>query len=375
MAEFVMPSLGADMSAGKLIAWRKKPGDPVKRGDIIADVDTDKATIEVESFVSGVLEKILVQPGEQVPVGTVLVIIKEEGEQPPPTTVPAPAPPPAAAGRVRISPAAANLAAQRGIDPATMRGSGPGGRITIEDVERAEATPVPPAPKPLEPVADREGRMRQAIGAAMARSKREIPHYYLSTTIDMSRALAWLEKENQRRPVVERLLYGILPIKAVALALREFPELNGFWSERKRVPSAAIHVGVAISLRKGGLVAPALHDADKKSLTSLMQEFRNLVERARARSLRSSELSDPTITVTSLGDRGVEMLFGVIYPPQVALVGLGKIVERPWVVEGVVVARPLMTASLSGDHRVSDGHRGALFLEAVERLLQTPEQL
>ncbi len=369
-----MPSLGADMSAGKLIAWRKNPGDPVKRGDIVAEVDTDKATIEVESFVSGVLEKVLVQPGEQVPVGTVLAIIREEGAQPTPPIVPAPGPP-LAAGRVRISPAAAKLAAQRGIDPARIRGSGPGGRITLEDVESATAAPAPAEPKPLEPVADREARMRLAIGAAMARSKREIPHYYLSTTIDMSRALAWLEKENERRPVVERLLYGILPIKAIALALREFPELNGFWSEGKRVPSAAIHVGVAISLRQGGLIAPALHDADKKSLSSLMQEFRDLVQRARARSLRSSELSDPTITVTSLGDRGVETVLGVIYPPQVALVGLGRILERPWVVEGAVAARPLMTATLSGDHRVSDGHRGALFLEALDRLLQSPERL
>lgn len=352
-----MPSLGADMSAGKLIAWRKKPGDTVKRGEIIADVDTDKATIEVESFISGVIEKILVEPGEQVPVGTVLAIIREEGA-------------PATPGRVRISPAAAKLAAERGIDPAKIQGSGPGGRITLEDVERAAGQA-----KPAELAADRQARIRQAIGAAMARSKREIPHYYLSTTIDMSRALAWLEQENERRPVKERLLCGILPVKAVALALRDFPELNGFWSEGKRAPSEAIHVGVAIFLRQGGLLAPALHDADKKTLSALMRDFRDLVERARAGSLRSSELSDPTITVTSLGDRGVETVFGVIYPPQVALVGFGKIVERPWVAGGKVVPRPLMTATLSADHRASDGHRGALFLEAVDRLLQEPDRL
>jgi pyruvate dehydrogenase E2 component (dihydrolipoamide acetyltransferase) len=364
-----MPSLGADMSAGKLIAWRKKPGESVERGEILADIDTDKATIEVESFVSGVVEKLLVEPGEEVPVGAVMAVIREEGKP-----ASAPPPPPARRERIRISPAAAKRAAERGVDPATLQGSGPGGRITLEDVERVAAALGAPA-RPLELKADRQARLRQAIAAAMAKSKREIPHYYLSTAIDMSRALAWLEKENQERSVNERLLCAILPVKAVALALRQFPELNGFWVDGQRRPSEAIHVGVAISLRQGGLIAPALHDADRKSLTDLMREFRDLVQRARAGSLRSSELTDPTITVTSLGDRGVETVFGVIYPPQVALVGFGAIVLRPWVDESGMTARPLMTASLSADHRSSDGHRGGLFLREVARLLQEPDAL
>lgn len=368
MAEFVMPSLGADMTSGKLIAWRKKPGESVERGEILADIDTDKATIEVESFVSGVVEKVFVEPGEEVPVGTVMAVIREEGKP-----AAAPPPPPARRERIRISPAAAKRAAERGVDPATLQRSGPGGRITLEDVERVAAPAAPPPPQQLK--VDRQARLRQAIAAAMAKSKREIPHYYLSNPIDMSRALAWLEKENQQRSVNERLLCAILPIKAVALALRQFPELNGFWVDGQRRPSEAIHVGVAISLRQGGLIAPALHDADRKSLTELMREFRDLVQRARAGSLRSSELTDPTITVTSLGDRGVETVFGVIYPPQVALVGFGTIVLRPWVDERGMTARPLMTASLSADHRSSDGHRGGLFLREVARLLQEPDAL
>lgn len=394
MAEFVMPQLGADMSAGKLLGWRKKVGDPVQRGDIIADVETDKADIEVEVFATGVIERILVQPGEKVPVGTLLAIISEEGKpaavpppaiaMPPIAAPPAvppfapavPVPPPIVApgaARLHISPVAKKLAADLGIDPSTISGTGPGGRVTLEDVQRAARTKAPAAP--AEVALDRQARMRQAIAAAMARSKREIPHYYLSTTIDMSRAMAWLAQENLKRSVEDRLVYGVLLLKAVALALREVPELNSLWTSGKAVPSAAVHIGVAISIRGGGLIAPALHDTDRQSLGELMKTFRDLVQRARAGSLRSSELSDPTITVTSLGEQGVETVFGVIYPPQVALVGFGKLVERPWSSEGQISSRPVITATLSGDHRVSDGHRGGLFLAAVDRLLQEPEKL
>ncbi|MDE3035260.1 MAG: 2-oxo acid dehydrogenase subunit E2 [Nitrospirota bacterium] len=395
MAEFVMPTLGADMSAGTLVAWKKKPGDHVTRGEVIAEVETDKAAIDVEVFTSGVIEKLLVQPGEKVPVGTVMAIIREEGQPvsvsaaaplPPPTTGEAPVPPPSPVraappplppavepGRLKISPSAKQLATQLGVDTASMRGTGPGGAITREDIERAAAEPTPPAES--EAGSDRMARMRQAIAAAMARSKREIPHYYLGGTIDMSRAMAWLADENQKRAVTDRLLYGVLLIKAVALALREVPELNAVWKEGQAARSQAIHVGAAISLRGGGLVAPALHDTDRQSLDELMRRFRDLVKRARAGTLRSSELSDPTITVTSLGEQGVETVFGVIYPPQVALVGFGKVVERPWVAQGQVVARPVVTATLSADHRVTDGHRGGLFLAAVDRLLQEPSRL
>lgn len=209
----------------------------------------------------------------------------------------------------------------------------------------------------------------------MTRSKREIPHYYLSTTIDMGRAMTWLKEENLKRPMADRLLYGVLLLKAVALALRQIPELNAVWKGGTAVQSQDIHVGVAISLGQGGLVAPALHHADRQSLGELMRNFQDLVKRARAGTLRGSELSDPTITVTSLGEQGIETVFGVIYPPQVALVGFGKIVERPWIVDGQAVARPVVTATLSADHRVTDGHRGGLFLAAEDRLLQEPDHL
>jgi pyruvate dehydrogenase E2 component (dihydrolipoyllysine-residue acetyltransferase) len=389
MAEFVMPTLGADMTAGTLLGWMIKPGDEVKRGDIIAEVDTDKGVIEVEVFTNGVIEKLLVQPGAEVPVGTALAIIREEVQEgrrnvvetPAPKIAPAlPIPPvspkplvPIPAPRVRASPAAKKLAAEMGIDLATVTGSGPNGRIQREDVERA-ATTKTTRPE-LAAQAERVARMRRTIGAAMARSKREIPHYYLSTTIDMGAAVAWLEEENLKRPVVDRLLYGVLLIKAVAQALSEVPELNSIWKDDAPVPRTDINIGIAISLRQGGLVAPALRNADRQSLDELMRNFRDLVKRARAGSLRSSELSDSTITVTSLGELGVETVYGIIYPPQVALVGFGKILERPWCVNGQIVSRPTLIATLSADHRVSDGHRGGLFLSAVDRLLQEPAKL
>lgn len=382
------------MDSGTILSWRKKPGDPVKRGEILAEVDTDKAAIEIEVFTDGVLEKILVQPGQKVPVGTPLAIIRAEGTAQEPTATPRPrvaAPPPAAARvtpptsgappttpparqapRLRISPAARTRAEELQVDPATVTGTGPDGAISLHDIEHAAAASRPAA---ADVSGERQARMRQVIAAAMARSKREIPHYYLSTTIDVSRATAWLADENLRRPVPERLLVGVLFVKAVALALREVPELNATWKEGRVVHSSAIHVGVAISLRRGGLVAPAIHDTDRKNLSDVMGALRDLVKRARAGTLRGSELSDPTITVTSLGEQGVEAVFGVIYPPQVALVGFGKVVERPWVSDGGVVPRATVTATLSGDHRVSDGHRGGLFLAAVDRLLQEPHRL
>ena len=300
-----------------------------------------------------------------------------------PVSSPPPAPPSIAAqvtelGRLRISPAARKLAAELGVDPAVVQGTGPDGAITLDDIQRgAQAQRRQPSAPPAfaGEAGDRQARMRQTIAAAMARSKREIPHYYLSTTIDMSRAMTWLKEENLKRPVTDRLLYGVLLVKAVSLALRQVPELNALWKGNAAVQSPDIHVGVAISIRQGGLVAPAIHHTDKRSLGELMRSFQDVVKRARAGTLRSSELSDPTITVTSLGEQGVETVFGVIYPPQVALVGFGKVAERPWAIEGQVVSRPVVTASLSADHRVTDGHRGGIFLSAVDCLLQEPGQL
>ena len=440
MAEFRMPSLGADMDAGTLVLWRVKPGDMVKHGDIIAEVETAKGVIEIEVFEDGILDQIFIQPGQQVPVGEVLANICSEKElaipgtprrvevpgkaavkeatAPMPTAALKPAPAPTGGEHARISPLARKVAAELGVDISTVQGSGPGGAISRADIERAaqaktaaekaapaeiKVKPAPAAP-PAEKAAvaqppakqaaeaakpaavgaaptaekrpaDFQAAMRQAIAAAMSRSNRDIPHYYLETRIEMSRALHWLEEENLKRPIKERLLPVLILLKAVAHALVDVPELNGFWVDDHLQTSEAIHIGFAIALRQGGLVTPAIHNVDMKSWDELRDAVTDLILRTRANRLRSSELTDPTITVTSLGDRGVEKVFGVIYPPQVALVGFGKVIEQPWAENGMLGIRPVMVASLAGDHRATDGHRGALFLEALTHYLQEVENL
>ncbi len=280
----------------------------------------------------------------------------------------------AAPGRTKISPAARRLAQELGLDPAAVQAQGADGVVSRADIERAAASPVSSA-KPAQDEGDWRSQMRKAIAAAMSRSKREIPHYYLATDIDVTTMLDWLAAENAKRSVAERLLPAVPLMKAVALALREVPELNGFWTDGEFRPSAAIHLGMAIAMRGGGLVAPAIHDADRKNCGELMAALRDLITRVRGGRLRSSEMADPTVTLTSLGDQGVSQVFGVIYPPQVAIVGLGRIAERPWVSGGTVGVRQVLTASLAADHRVSDGHRGALFLAALDRQLQKPGEL
>ncbi len=384
-----MPILGADMKTGRLIAWRKQPGDRLRRGDVIAEVETDKADVEVEVFADGVLEKLLVEPDTEVPVGTPLAIIRETSPKRrrvtgAPAAAIAPEAPrrplpvrPVVTGRgaFSASPAARRLAERLGVDLSSVQATGPGGRVQERDVSAAAARPAAALTSPVSEAARRQARMREAIAAAMTRSHREIPQFHLGNSIDMSRALAWLASRNEGRSVADRLLYGVLLIKAVALALRDVPELNGVWENGTLARRSDIHVGVAISLRGGGLVAPALHDTANKELDTVMREFIDLVRRARAGSLRSSELSEPTITVTSLGEQGVESVFGLIYPPQVALVGFGRIVRRPRVEGEQIVPRSVIVSSLTADHRVVDGHRGSAYLAAVERLLQEPERL
>lgn len=402
MSDFRMPSLGADMEAGTLIKWLKQPGDTVRRGDIVAEVDTDKGAIEIEVFEDGVLDAIVVEPGEKVPVGRTLARIRTEsgpaGREPGPPPSPAAAepvspsappstpdgaaaapatagaaaagpPPPSGTGaHVAASPAARRRAGELGVDLQRLHGSGPGGAITLADVEGAATTARAPAP-------DRQQTMRRAIAAAMAKSKREIPHAYVTMTIDMSRAMNWLREQNQRRSMEDRLLPAALLLKAVAAAVSDVPEVNGYWTNEQPQTSARVHIGTAIVLRGGGLISPALHDVDQRDLGAVMRGLSDLVARARAGALRGSELTDATITVTNLGDLGVEGVLGIIYPPQVAIVGFGRIVDRPWVIDGRIEARPVLSASLSFDHRAVDGHRAGLFLAAVDRRLQSPETL
>jgi pyruvate dehydrogenase E2 component (dihydrolipoamide acetyltransferase) len=400
VVEFRMPSLGADMEAGTLVEWLVKPGDRVKRGDVVAVVETQKGAIEIEIFESGQIARILVELDTKVPVGTPLahILTGEDAKTgaaaligarpmsaPPPAVseiarpgpLPKPVPPVVTApraGRARVSPAARQLAQARGIDLGATVGSGPGGAIVRADVERSLAGTAAPTDEKRRPGLDLDA-MRAAIAAAMARSKREIPHYYLEHQVDVGNCEVWLARTNAERHPDQRLLMSALTLKAVALAARRFPDFNGFHRDGKFEPSSAIHPGVAISIRGGGLAAPAMHDADKFALDDLMRRMRDLVQRMRAGRIRSSEIADATITVSSLGERGVDALYGVIYPPQVAIIGFGKVAVRPWVIDGAIGPRPVVTVTLAADHRVSDGHAGARFLAEIGKLLQEPEKL
>ncbi|MFZ2124586.1 MAG: dihydrolipoamide acetyltransferase family protein [Rhodoferax sp.] len=355
MIEFRLPSLGADMTEGKLLAWHVQPGDSVKRGQVVAVVDTSKAAIDVEIWQDGVVQELRVPVGDKVPVGTVLAILRAPGEA---DTAPV---------TTKQDKAALAESEKAPTKASAMSATTP--------VSSPVAAPVPAAQRTLPAAPDRQLNMRQAIAAAMSRSKREIPHYYLAETFSVQVAMDWLQQRNAGVPIAERLLPAVLLIKAVAVALQRAPELNGFYRDGQFHPGAAVHAGVAISLRGGGLVAPAILDAQRKPLEQLMRELADLVRRARAGSLRSSEISDASITITNLGDQAIESVFGVIYPPQVALVGFGGIATRPWVVGGVVCAQPVLCATLAADHRVSDGHRGAMFLAELRDLLQQPQVL
>lgn len=374
MIEFKLPSLGADMEEGTLLQWHVKPGDAVRRGQVVAVVDTSKAAVDVENWHDGVVAELRVQPGEKVPVGAVLATLLAPGEvaAPPAPAGMQPAPEKVSiAARPPVSPSARRRAKELGIDPDTVSGTGVQASVTRADIEAAaRVRGAAPTAAP-----DRQKEMRKAIAAAMSRSKREIPHYYLAETIPMHMALAWLQQRNEGLPITERILPAVLLLKAVAVALKRTPQLNGFYRDGQFEPVPAVHAGVAISLRGGGLVAPAIHDVADKPLAQLMRELADLVRRARAGSLRSSEMTDPTMTVTNLGDQSAESVFGVIYPPQVALVGFGSVAVRPWVLNGEIRALPVVTATLAADHRVSDGHQGALFLAELRDLMQQPQAL
>lgn len=388
MVEFRMPSLGADMESGFLREWRVKTGDTVKRGDIIAEVETQKGIIDIEVFDEGIIGELLIVVDEKVPVGTLMTYIlspdeAKAGFAPPPVTEgkekitpeikPAEEKPETVpeAHHIRASPLARKMAEEKRIDLTKVKGSGPDGAITRADVEKAVAAqPAHPAPAEKSAV----GNIRMAVAAAMSKSNREIPHYYLHTKVDMSRALAWLTETNRQRTVKDRLLPVVLLIKAVAKALTDVPDLNAWWENGlQRKPD--INIGFVVSLRGGGIIVPAIHDAGRKSLDEIMKALTDIIPRARALKLRSSELADSTITITSLGEGAVETVYGIIYPPQVALIGFGGITEEPWAEGGMLGIRPISTVTLSADHRATDGNTGSMFLTALKNYLKNPEQL
>ncbi len=446
-----MPSLGADMDRGTLLEWRVAPGDVVRRGDIVALVDTDKSEVEVEVFEDGTVAELLVEPGTEVPVGTPLARLDPTGppsaapppaapSHAPPAAAPAPAPapettatgphaartasplvrhlaevegvdlagleprdpsgllhrddieraaathraplasppaevePPSGGRGPSASPYARRLAAEAGVDLAELRGTGPAGAVVARDVMPTAPPTAAVSDAPSARGGDKQASTRLAIARVMARSKREIPHFYLSSTIDLAAASRWLELENDRRPPEHRLLPASLLLRATALAAQQHPGINAWWIDDEVQLAGDVDLGVAISLRSGGVVTPSITDAAHRSLDDLMTSLRDLVQRARAGNVRSSELQG-SITVTNLGDQGVDAVFGVINPPQVAIVGFGSIAERPVAHDGMLTVHPVLTCTLSADHRAVDGHLGSRFLRTLANLLQEPDAL
>ena len=434
-----MPSLGADMTSGTVVEWLVKPGDEVRRGQIVAVVDTDKAAIEVEAYEEGVVTDLVVPVGATVAVGAVLARLAplRAGVMAPPAAEPAlPAEPApahsdgapavssplvrrrahqlhvdldtvpgtgpdgaiqragvtAASGglalgrpRVRSSPLARRRARELGVLLDSVTGTGPRGAVRVADVERASPrapqvpTPIADPAKPQQYAAtaraEATARRQAAVGELMARSKRDIPHFYLGADVDLAVASAWLHNRNRDRPPAQRVLPAALFLRAVTVAAAEVGHLNGHWVEGGFQPIDGVHLGVAVSLRDGSLVAPGIRDAQRLDLDEMMEALRDLVVRARSGRLTREQMSDPSITVTNLGDLGVDTVLPVIYPPQVAMVGFGRVADRPWAVDGMLAVRPVVSISLAADHRASDGHRAARFLQAVARRLQCPAEL
>jgi pyruvate dehydrogenase E2 component (dihydrolipoamide acetyltransferase) len=420
LIELRFPALGADVTRATLVEWVKRAGDRVKLGDTVAIVDTRKGAVEIDALADGVIERLLVDVGAQLQVGACLAMIRRAAPEParasvsepprvvapapPPSSPPAPPappltlpPPPAHARLVPVSPRAQKLAADLAVDLTRIQGTGPNGAITSEDILRADRglkpsapAPTPPPPPPLPratapppaapPPAARAERSAPARASAPAMQpppvKGDVQHHYcVEAPVDLSAALTWARLENERRSNADLLMPAALLVKATALALREVPELNGFWTEEGLRKSDAIHIGCAISSSSGRLVAPALLNVDEMDLGTLMKSLVDLVGRVRQGRVRSSELSAATITAMDFGDQGVDAAFAGVNAPQVAIIGFGKIMERPWASGGHVEARPVMTITLSADSRASDCRHGGTFLNVVDQLLQTPEQL
>jgi len=402
--DYAMPSLGADMDEGRVIEWRVAPGDTVHRGDLIAVVETEKSDIDIEIWHDGIVEEFLVDVGQLVDVGTPIARLRTVGagaetapvtDHPdasgPAAPAPAPAslrqtaPAPAPGDRVPASPLARRRAAEQGIDLHGVSGSGPGGAVIEADIVAASATasaadgvaaPTPAAP----PAADRAPRrspdtMRSLIAERMATANREIPHYHLSRDLDVGALETWLAERNESRPIAERILPAACFIRAVALAAARHRELNGFWIGDQFEPAESVNVAMAISLRRGGLVTPHIERADERSLDEVMAALAELVTAARTGNLRASWMTGATITITHLGDSGADLVHGVISPPQVALVGFGRSRERPWVIDGEVVVRPVVTTTLAADHRATDGAIGSRFVATLAQHIDHPEDL
>ena len=389
----IMPQMGYDMREGTVVRWRKREGDTVSRGDVIAEIETDKATVEMESFSTGVLGRIVVDEGRTVPVGELIALIIQPGEVVPPieeivgskapSAPPSTSPPPVAAGEgrvgapagaqaaptgeVRASPIARRLATEKGIDLALVSGTGPGGRITEADVlgyeERGAAAP--PAGK-IELT-----RMRRAIARVTSQSKREAPHFYVTSEIDMDAAMAFRRQLNDALPDDTRVSVNDLVVKAAAKALERFPKFNGSFQEDHLQLNADLNIGIAVALEEG-LIVPAIGGCQQKSLVEIAKASTDLIQRAQSGTLTAGEYTGSSFSVSNLGMFEVDNFAAIILPPNAAVLAVGAVKEQAVVRDGQVAIAQIMKATLSVDHRVADGAESAEFLMEVKRHLEHP---
>ncbi len=427
--EIIMPQMGFDMKEGTVVRWIKREGDPVAKGEPIAEIETDKAVVEIEAFDAGVLRKVYVKEGATVPVGQIIGVIAKPGETvadaPPsapalaragPAAAPpagegpsepkprvsvadservpgaakvlaSPAPPALAAApatpgeRVKASPLARREAEARGIAIERVAGTGPGGRITRKDViDFAQKAPARPAPAPSAAPAVQLGqtvplsRIRQAVARSMSKSKQEIPHFYVTVTVDMTRAVDLRKQLNEALGEEARVSFNDMVIKAAALAILKHPLFNATFGEQGVQVHSQVNIGMAVAL-ESGLVAPAIPNADRKSLAEIARETKSLAERARAGRLSAQEYGTATFTVTNLGMYGVESFSAIITPPQAAALAVGSIQKEAIVKDGQVAVADVMRVTLSCDHRVVDGAMGAAYLADVRSMLESPVRL
>ena len=388
--DVIMPQMGFDMEEGTVVRWLKAEGDHVDRGEPIVEVETDKATVEVESFASGLLRRIVVTEGITVPVGQVIGIIGAADEEltipdsPEPSSSPsqavAPAPEPPAPeptpkpDRLLVSPLARRIAEEKGIDLSTITGTGPKGRITKEDVLAAAESAAPtPAPIAAGEVVELS-RMRQTIARRMTQSKQEVPHFYITASIDMTKAMALREELNDLWAGDARLTVNDLIIKASALALAKFPAFNSHYADGVIKPGPSINIGVAIAL-EDGLIAPAILDCGGKTLKDISIASRDLSARARNGVLRPEEYTQATVAISNLGMFQVDSFIAIINPLQSASIAVGSVTKQPVVRDGQITVADIMQCTISADHRVVNGAEAAQFVNEIRAYLEKPSSL
>lgn len=354
-----MPSLGADMDEGKLMEWKIKVGDRVKKNQVIATVETTKSVVDVESFREGDVKTLVAKEGDVIQVGKAIAVLDILGDEILDLDK---------AQRLKISPVAKKMAEDHQLDLSVLKGSGAGGEITLKDVEAK--------------ISAKEQKifsginLRQAIALIMSRSKKEIPHYYLKKRINLDSLMNWLDESNKNLTPTERLLLPTLLMRAVTVALKKFPEMNGYFKEGKFEVSSMVNLGIAFSIKEGGVMVPAILNAGQMGLADLNKAIQNLALRTKERSLTSRELSEGTITVTNVGDLGSDEVYGIIFPPQVSIVGIGR-VRKEAIVDSQNQLRSgfVVDFTLSADHRVSDGLLGARFLAEIDKVVNNPLSL